>query len=187
METENFIALHASGDSVDEKQGDDSFNNEHIEVKENLIDCDSDMDIEDLNEVPALRDSSCGLENNGICDLNHEPSQADCQSRITADQDPKIMSENLVKTKDGASCEDGPSVSKATIYKNLDDNSPGLQVSASFIGAVAAAATFNGTVGCNAVQDEISVGIKKMKSNCILSPINFREIFYLIFCSFIPW
>ncbi|XP_024022306.1 uncharacterized protein LOC21392487 isoform X1 [Morus notabilis] len=149
--------------------------------EKDLINGDSDMEIEDLNGVPVLTAAGYGLENNGIDSFSNDPRQAGSQSVTLADKDMKTTSENLVSNMDGAQREDGTWKLKAIQEKDLADNSSLLQVNVNLTDTAAVAEASKTTFGCEigrvAVQDKISIRTKKREGYSISGVKRSRVMF----------
>lgn len=105
------------------KKSDAQFEDGHFMPEENLqthlVDNDSDMEIEDISFVPALSNSRCGIEENGIHDSTHGTVQTECQPSTPADKEGKLVSENLGHDKDGVKCADSHKKSGSCILQHL--------------------------------------------------------------------
>lgn len=174
-------------DNEDIRHKSDIEDKNRIRLKEadpekDLINVDSDMEIEDLNGVPVLIAAGYGLENNGIDSFSNDPRQAGSQSVTLADKDMKTTSENLISNMDGAQREDGTCKLKAIQEKDLADNSSLLQVNVNLTDTTAVAEASKTTFGCEigrvAVQDKISIRTKKIEGCCILCLVNYSEVFF---------
>lgn len=138
-------------------------------LAQDLNDSDSDMEIEDLNSVPALIDSGRGFSNTGIHSFDHQAQQADNQSSIPPHNDIKITSGNLVHKMDNAQCKDSPCIPEPNLEKDLVDNSSLLQMNVKLTESVLVAKAPNAGGSAEiAFPDKSSIGIKKMGGSCIL-------------------
>lgn len=187
METEDLSTLPASGDHGSNKCHDPSdgpidrqpSNFEHKENKldgDNLLpEDDSDMEIEDLDALPASIDSGCGTENNGVRTSDYRPGECNSQVSSSPERQIKLNSENLSDNGGNICFEKRHSVLEGNLNKNVVDEPPIMQVSVGLSEGVTVAEklnSFNAEVhaenGCLAVKDESLIGTHKMDGKSIL-------------------
>lgn len=141
-------------------------------LQKDLVDNDSDMEIEDISSIPALSNFSCGIQENGIQKSNHGTILNDCQPSTPADIRGKLINENLGHNKGDIQGADSHCMSKAFPDKDLVDNSSPVQGSVR-MNEILTVAELNARMhpekGYLAVQDETHpIGTHKTDGNCIL-------------------
>lgn len=141
-------------------------------VEENLVSGDSDMEIEDINNLPALRNSFYGIEPDGSHHSDPRPRQADFHVNASAAEEIKISSENLMLNNNDGQYKDNRCVPDEIHDKDLVDMSIFLPKRAKLTESVTVEEEMNTRVhtqnGCLAVQNECVNRTHEMNGNCIL-------------------
>lgn len=161
-------------------EGDAQCEDSHVvaeaDLKEDLVDDNSDMETEDLISIPTSRDSGRGgIEDTEIHSPGPRPSEYVSQPSKSADRELVLNCENLNDNGSDILYENDNSIREGALNNNLVDLPSLMQRSVELTETVTVAGELNSissTVhaknGCLAVRDESPVVSHKMDGSCIL-------------------